>query len=113
MGVAERQLLKHLMGGGKISNVQDEHHPLAILLRVPLIDLTIQIEVCSRTSSGRIAKTLSRSTPGLMVPIARIFVVGVDCMAVCPYPVVKAKHHGKTGDASVLHLPSPFDGDRG
>src|SRR5260370_2322150 len=24
-----------------------------------------------------------------MVPIARIFVVGVDCMAVCPYPVVK------------------------
>src|SRR5260370_8955463 len=89
MGVAERQLLKHLMGGGKISNVQDEHHPLAILLRVPLIDLTIQIEVCSRTSAGRIAKTLSRSTPGLMVPIARIFVVGVDCMAVCPYPVVK------------------------
>src|SRR5215831_16691760 len=46
MGLAERQLLKHLMGGGKISDVQDEHHPLAILLRVPLIDLTIQIEVC-------------------------------------------------------------------
>src|SRR5215831_10891207 len=34
------------MGGGKISDVQDEHHPLAILLRVPLIDLKIQIEVC-------------------------------------------------------------------
>src|SRR5215469_15177686 len=46
MGLAERQLLKHLMGGGKISDVQDEHHPLAILLRVPLIDLAIQIEVC-------------------------------------------------------------------
>src|SRR5215472_9105493 len=45
IGLAERQLLKHLMGGGKISDAQDEHHSLAILLRVTLIDLTIQIEV--------------------------------------------------------------------
>src|SRR6516165_355497 len=46
MGLAERQLLEHFMGGGGVSNVQDEHHPLAVLLRVPLIDLAIQIEVC-------------------------------------------------------------------
>src|SRR5215472_5970382 len=33
------------MGGGGISDVQDEYHPLAVLLRVPLIDLAIQIEI--------------------------------------------------------------------
>src|SRR5262249_38751600 len=82
MGLAERQLLKHLMGGGKISDVQDEHYPLAILLGVPLIDLTIQIEVCGIPNLlWKHCKTLSRSTPGL-IPIARIFVVGVDCMVV-------------------------------
>jgi hypothetical protein len=34
------------MGGDGISDIQDEHHPLAVLLRVLLIDLAIQIEVC-------------------------------------------------------------------
>src|SRR5215831_530477 len=47
MGLAERKLLEHLMGGGGIGDVQDEHHPPAVLLGVPLIDLASQIEVCS------------------------------------------------------------------
>src|SRR5215510_2272346 len=40
----------------------------------------------SRTSFGRIANTLAGSTPGLIVPIARIFVVGVDVVMGCAYP---------------------------
>src|SRR5262249_1603271 len=40
----------------------------------------------SRTSFGRIANTLAGSTPGLIVPIARIFVVGVDVVMSCAYP---------------------------
>src|SRR5215475_3354862 len=43
----------------------------------------------SRTSSGRIANTLAGSTPGLIVPIARIFVVGVDVVMGCAYPEFK------------------------
>jgi hypothetical protein len=40
----------------------------------------------SRTSFGRIANTFAGSTPGSIVPIARIFVVGVDVVMRCAYP---------------------------
>src|SRR5215469_11477270 len=46
----------------------------------------MQRSTVSRTSFGRIANTLAGSTPGLIVPIARIFVVGVDVFMGCAYP---------------------------
>src|SRR5215469_8724353 len=46
----------------------------------------MQRSTVSRTSFGRIANTLAGSTPGLIVPIARIFVVGVDVVMGCAYP---------------------------
>src|SRR5215469_752053 len=46
----------------------------------------MQRSTVSRTSFRRIANTLAGSTPGLIVPIARIFVVGVDVVMGCAYP---------------------------
>src|SRR5215469_13087641 len=108
MGLAKRQLLKHLMGGGKISDVQDEHHPFAVLLRVPLIDLAIQVEVCG--------------IPNLLWQHCKDFLrldTGIDgsdsenfCgrrrlhggLSVSSWYAGEAKHHGETGGESVLHL---------
>src|SRR5215469_5935888 len=46
----------------------------------------MQRSTVSRTSFGSIANTLAGSTPGLIVPIARTFVVGVDVVMGCAYP---------------------------
>ena len=54
------------------------------------------------------AKTLAGSTPGLMVPMARIFVVGVGASAVdCAWPVlrpIKGEPEGEAGGESGFHL---------
>src|SRR5215467_4963734 len=46
----------------------------------------MQRSTVSRTSFGRIANTLAGSMPGLIVPIARIFVTGVAVVMGCAYP---------------------------
>src|SRR4029077_19938924 len=43
--LAERQVLKHVMGCSWIGHVQDEHDSTPALFRVPLVDLAIQVEL--------------------------------------------------------------------
>src|SRR5262249_10872191 len=45
VGLSQRQLFEHLTGDSRIRDVQYEYDAPALLLRVPLIDLAIQVEV--------------------------------------------------------------------
>jgi hypothetical protein len=47
MSLAQGQSLKHLARGCWVSDVQDERYAWAPLTRVPLIDLPIQVKLCS------------------------------------------------------------------
>ena len=43
--LAERQLLKHVMGGSWIGHVQDERDAVSTLLREPSVDLAVEVEL--------------------------------------------------------------------
>src|SRR5262245_42966054 len=112
MGLAERQLFEHLMGGAGISDVQDEHYPLAVLLRVPLIDLAIQIEVCGIPNLLRQhCKDFLRFDTGIDGSDSENFCGRRRLhggLSVSSCYAGEAKHHGETGGECVLHLFSPF-----
>src|SRR6516165_10920695 len=107
MGLAERQLLEHFMGGGGISDVQDEHHPLAVLLRVPLIDLAIQIEVCGISNLlWQYCKDFLWFDTGIDSSDSENFCSRCRLhgdLSVSSFYAGEAKHHGETGGESVLH----------
>jgi hypothetical protein len=111
MGLAERQLLEHLMGGGGISDVQDEHHPLAVLLRVPLIDLAIQIEVCGIPNLlWQHSKDFLRFDAGIDGSDSEDFCGRCRLhgdLSVSSRYAGEAKHDGETGGESVLHTHCP------
>src|SRR5215467_1471465 len=117
MSLAERQLLEHLMGSGGIRDVQDEHHPFAVLLRVPLIDLAIQIEVCGIPNLlWQHCKDFLRLDTGIDGSDSENF--SGRCrlhggLSVSSCYAGEAKHHGETSGESVFHLLSSFYRDQG
>src|ERR1700741_2044510 len=112
MCFAQRQLFEHFVSDGRIGDVDDERHA-----RFPCSEYHCAIlpsrqrSTVSRTSSGRTANTCDCSKPGLMVPMARILVVGVVFIAApCAFAEWKPTRQPITANAAAetifMLLPS-------
>src|ERR1700741_4367799 len=102
MCFAQRQLFEHFVSDGRIGDVDDERHA-----RFPCSEYHCAIlpsrqrSTVSRTSSGRTANSCDCSKPGLMVPMARILVVGVVFIASpCAFAELKPKKQPISANAA-------------